>query len=80
VDEAKADINEAVQREGGDKDGDVLAVGVSLGIDGFKEYVRASARPRFYFTTKWPPFPVPSSLITCHLSRVESVFRLRDER
>ncbi|RSH91088.1 hypothetical protein EHS25_010264 [Saitozyma podzolica] len=43
VDEAKADINEAVQREGGDKDGDVLAVGVSLGIDGFNDKLSAAA-------------------------------------
>lgn len=37
VDEAKADVQEALQRDGGDKDADVLAVGVSLGLDGFEE-------------------------------------------
>jgi coatomer protein complex subunit epsilon len=37
VDEAKADVNEALQREGGDKEGDVLAVGTSLRMDGFAE-------------------------------------------
>lgn len=40
VDEAKADVQEALQRDGGDKDADVLAVGVSLGMDGFQEWVR----------------------------------------
>lgn len=34
VDEAKADINEALQRDGGDKEGDVLAVAASLRLDG----------------------------------------------
>jgi coatomer protein complex subunit epsilon len=37
VDEAKADINEALQREGGDREGDVLAVAASLRLDGFAE-------------------------------------------
>ena len=37
LDEAKADITEASQREGGDKDGDVLAVGTSLGLEGYAE-------------------------------------------
>ena len=35
VDEAKADITEASQREGGDSDPDVLAVGTSLGLEGY---------------------------------------------
>jgi len=33
VDEAKADINEAIQ-QGGEADGDVLAVAASLGMEG----------------------------------------------
>ena len=33
VDEAKADVSEALEKEGGDKDGDVLAVGTSLGME-----------------------------------------------
>lgn len=39
VDEAKADISEAQGREGGERDGDVLAVGTSLGMEGYAEYV-----------------------------------------
>lgn len=39
VDEAKADVTEASQKEGGDKDGDILAVAVSLGFDGYLESV-----------------------------------------
>ena len=36
VDEAKADIEEAVQ-QGGEADGDVLAVGASLGMEGYAQ-------------------------------------------
>jgi coatomer protein complex subunit epsilon len=36
IDEAKGDITEAVS-QGGEKDGDVLAVGASLGMDGYAE-------------------------------------------
>jgi coatomer protein complex subunit epsilon len=36
-DEAKADIQEAFSRPGGDQDGDVLAVAASLGVDGAAE-------------------------------------------
>jgi len=38
VDEAKADIEEAIQ-QGGEADGDVLAVGASLGMEGYAQYV-----------------------------------------
>jgi coatomer protein complex subunit epsilon len=34
VDEAKADVSEGLERDGGDKDGDVLAVGATLGMPG----------------------------------------------
>ena len=37
VEEARADIAEALQREGGNQDGDVLAAGASLGIEGYAE-------------------------------------------
>nr|XP_019004296.1 uncharacterized protein I203_03455 [Kwoniella mangroviensis CBS 8507]OCF67757.1 hypothetical protein I203_03455 [Kwoniella mangroviensis CBS 8507] len=43
VDEAKADILEASQKENGDKQGDVLAVGTSLGIDGYAEKLATNA-------------------------------------
>ncbi|WWD18527.1 hypothetical protein CI109_102980 [Kwoniella shandongensis] len=43
VDEAKADIIEATQREGGAQDGDVLSVGTSLGVEGFAEKLASSA-------------------------------------
>ena len=36
VDEAKADINEAIQ-QGGEADGDVLAVAASLGMEGYAQ-------------------------------------------
>jgi coatomer protein complex subunit epsilon len=38
VDEAKADISEAVA-QGGESDGDVLAVAASLGMEGYVQYV-----------------------------------------
>ncbi|WVQ83097.1 hypothetical protein IAT38_005235 [Cryptococcus sp. DSM 104549] len=47
VDEAKADILEATQGEGA-RDGDVLAVGTSVGIDGFAAKL-ASAAPQHPF-------------------------------
>jgi coatomer protein complex subunit epsilon len=34
IDEAKADIQEGLQRDGGENDGDILAVGAALGMDG----------------------------------------------
>ncbi len=37
VGEAKADVSEALGREGGDRDGDVLAVGTSLGMEGYAQ-------------------------------------------
>ncbi|WWC88738.1 uncharacterized protein L201_003651 [Kwoniella dendrophila CBS 6074] len=43
LDEAKADIIEASQRENGDKEGDVLAVGTSLGIEGYAEKLATNA-------------------------------------
>ncbi|KAI9632071.1 coatomer epsilon subunit-domain-containing protein [Dioszegia hungarica] len=43
VEEAKADIQEALQRDGGDKDGDVLAVGTSLGLEGYASKLSAAA-------------------------------------
>ncbi|WRT67842.1 uncharacterized protein IL334_004816 [Kwoniella shivajii] len=43
VDEAKADIVEAAQRDGGDKEGDVLAVGTTLGIEGYAEQLASNA-------------------------------------
>ncbi|KAK8858636.1 hypothetical protein IAR55_002865 [Kwoniella newhampshirensis] len=43
VDEGKADIIEATQREGGDKDADILAVGTTLGVEGFAERLAATA-------------------------------------
>lgn len=45
VDEAKADIEEAVQ-QGGESDGDVLAVGASLGMEGYAQYVYIPHSPR----------------------------------
>jgi coatomer protein complex subunit epsilon len=39
IDEAKADIDEALQRDGGDKDAEVLAVGTSLGMEGLAAWV-----------------------------------------
>ena len=36
VDEAKADINEAIQ-QGGEADGDVVAVAASLGMEGYAQ-------------------------------------------
>jgi len=41
VDEAKADITEAMS-QGGEADGDVLAVAASLGMDGYVQYVLLS--------------------------------------
>jgi len=38
VDEAKADVSEAMGRESGEKDGDVLAVGTSLGLEGCAQW------------------------------------------
>lgn len=38
ADEAKADIDEAVQ-QGGEGDGNVLAVGAALGMEGYAQYV-----------------------------------------
>jgi coatomer protein complex subunit epsilon len=37
VDEAKADIQEAIQSGSGEKEGDVLAVATSLGMEGYAE-------------------------------------------
>ena len=37
VDEAKADVSQAMGLEGGDRDGDVLATGTSLGLEGYAE-------------------------------------------
>ncbi|KAK4685198.1 coatomer subunit epsilon, partial [Tremellales sp. Uapishka_1] len=43
VDEAQADITEGLQKEGGDKDGDILAVGVTLGLEGYTAKLSAAA-------------------------------------
>ncbi|WWC62489.1 uncharacterized protein I303_105085 [Kwoniella dejecticola CBS 10117] len=48
IDEAKADVLEASQKENGDKDGNVLAVGTSLGIEGYAEKLATNA-PRHPF-------------------------------
>ncbi|WWC70695.1 uncharacterized protein I206_104646 [Kwoniella pini CBS 10737] len=43
IDEAKADIVEASQKENGDKDGNILAVGTTLGIEGYSEKLASNA-------------------------------------